>query len=147
MARRNTRRGSATSSGGAGSASWRKEPVFFIGSAPANVPAGTAGNRVAGNTNYPSYVAKRAGQLTGIACITSMNPTGSTAIVRVSVNGATDTTLSLNVPVGTQRSFQITGLGVSYVAGDVIRAVLVTDASWTQTSMTTTVDLELTESA
>lgn len=137
--------GGGGSGGGAASPN-RVDTEFLIASAPAN--ATTAGNYVTGNTNYPFFVATRDLILTGLSAYVNSNPAGSTAFVRIQVEGAPangDTTLQLSVPVGTDRTHFTTGTGIAIPAGSTVRAVINTDASWTATAMVTTVFVEMTE--
>lgn len=139
--------GSQTSGGGGGEEdtdTTKKVVTFLIASAPAS--STTSGNRVSGNTNYPFYVAPRGCVLTGISAWVNASPAGSTALVRVSVDGAAaDSTLTLSITAGAVRVFSTTGTGVAITAGQTVRAQLITDGSWTATAMITTVDLEFNE--
>lgn len=123
----------------------RKVVTFFIATAPAS--STTVGNRVTANTNYPHYTPPRNCTLTGISAIVNSNPAGSTALVRIQVEGVTDSTLTLSIPAGAEREHITTGTGIAVTAQQNVRAVLVTDGSWTNTAMITTVDLEFTETA
>lgn len=118
--------------------------TFLISAAPAS--STTAGNFVTGNTNYPNYVPPRNCVLTGITACVNSNPAGSSALIRIQVAGVADTTLTLTIPAGATREHFTTGTGASIAAGQAVRAIIVTDGSWTNTAMITTVFLEFTES-
>lgn len=123
----------------------RKLYTFMISAAAAN--ATTAGNVSAGDTNYPGCTVMRAGTITGIAVRVNGNPGGSTAQVRATINSAANAALSCAVPAGSTRAFTALGVGATVAADDLLCAAIVTDASWTSTTLKLVVDIEVTETA
>lgn len=100
-------------------------------------------NRIRGNNSHPHYVTPRPGRITALSARLTGIASGSTLLIRAAVNDVVSTELTLMLAPGAQ-SGTVVGEGAVVAAGDRIRLVAITDASWTGTTLEATADAELT---